>query len=208
MKKLIFLSMCFLALVGCKKEPNADFSVPSLTKVGQTIQFTNLSAHSTSFKWNFGDGSTSIEKSPAHTFAKPGEYIVTLDVTGDNGSASTNKTLKITGTTYSFKNNCAYSLPSFCSYFWDGSHIQDFVSHGTLAIGGETQIVITDRDQIMFGFQLLGTTYVGTDAFVLIHDKHNVLIITNSTQIYGKSSSLKGIEHDRELSAFKSLMIK
>jgi PKD repeat protein len=208
MKKLIFLSICFLAIVSCKKEPSADFSFPSLTKVGQEIQFTNLSAHTTSYKWNFGDGSTSNEKSPSHTFAKPGEYIVILDATGDNGSASKNKTIIITGTTYSFKNNCSNSLPSFCSYFWDGSNILDFYSHGTLAIGGETQIVITDRDQIMFGFQLLGKTYVGINPYVLVHDKHNVLIITNTTQIYGKSSSAKGNENEIELSAFKSLLIK
>ena len=208
MKKLIFLSICFLAIVSCKKEPSADFSFSSATKVGQVIQFTNLSAHSTSYKWNFGDGSSSTENAPSHTFAKPGDYLVTLDASGDNGSASINKTIKITGTTYSFKNSCSVSLPSFCSYFWDGSTILDFNSHGTLAVGAETQIVITERDQIMFGFQLSGTTYVGINAYVLVHEKHNVLSITNTTQIYGKSYSVKGDEHERELSALKSIMLK
>lgn len=33
------------------------------------------------FEWNFGDGGTSTEKSPTHTFTKEGEFMVTLTVT-------------------------------------------------------------------------------------------------------------------------------
>jgi hypothetical protein len=38
-----------------------------------------------SVEWDFGDGSKSSEESPVHTFAE-GEYLVTLTITGENGS--------------------------------------------------------------------------------------------------------------------------
>jgi PKD repeat protein len=40
------------------------------------------------WSWNFGDGSTSSESSPAHTYAAPGQYTVTLVVTDEVGTHS------------------------------------------------------------------------------------------------------------------------
>jgi len=39
----------------------------------------------TSWSWDFGDGTTSIEQSPTHIFEAPGEYDVTLTVTNNTG---------------------------------------------------------------------------------------------------------------------------
>ncbi|MCC5841199.1 MAG: PKD domain-containing protein [Opitutales bacterium] len=41
------------------------------------------------FLWNFGDGNTSTEINPTHTFATPGDYSVTLTVTDDGGATGT-----------------------------------------------------------------------------------------------------------------------
>lgn len=38
----------------------------------------------TSWLWNFGDGATSTEQNPTHTYTQPGVYIVTLTVNGEN----------------------------------------------------------------------------------------------------------------------------
>jgi hypothetical protein len=40
-----------------------------------------------SWKWDFGDDTTSTEQHPIHTYRKPGEYVVTLYVEGPNGKA-------------------------------------------------------------------------------------------------------------------------
>jgi len=48
-----------------------------------------------SYAWNFGDGSTSTVKSPAHTFNKTGSFTVTLTVT-DNASQKDSDTEYIT----------------------------------------------------------------------------------------------------------------
>jgi len=49
-----------------------------------TVEFINESfGEITSYNWNFGDGNTSIEENPIHTYEKKGEYRVTLTVESD-----------------------------------------------------------------------------------------------------------------------------
>jgi hypothetical protein len=45
----------------------------------------------TSWKWDFGDGSSSTEQHPQHTYAKPGNYVVILDVAGPDGTSRRSK---------------------------------------------------------------------------------------------------------------------
>lgn len=53
------------------------------------VHFTDQSANSpTAWQWNFGDGTTSNEKNPIHTYANPGAYDVTLTVSNQFGSQS------------------------------------------------------------------------------------------------------------------------
>jgi len=50
------------------------------------IQFTNQSSGDiVAFAWDFGDGSTSDEVNPAHTYQNPGIYTVTLTALGADG---------------------------------------------------------------------------------------------------------------------------
>jgi len=56
------------------------------------IDFSNLSESDSTiidFLWDFGDGSTSNEENPSHTYQNPGEYEVTLYVETINGCADT-----------------------------------------------------------------------------------------------------------------------
>jgi parallel beta-helix repeat protein len=58
-----------------------------------TIKFTDTSTgNPTSWYWDFGDGSTSTEKNPTHTYTTPGNYTVSLTVSDEN---NTNSTLSI-----------------------------------------------------------------------------------------------------------------
>ncbi|MBN8679007.1 MAG: PKD domain-containing protein [Chitinophagales bacterium] len=67
------------------------------------------SAVGVSYLWDFGDGNTSAEQNPVHTYAQDGFYVVTLTVIGSDGCTATNTYLVQTG------------IPSFpeCSgYIW------------------------------------------------------------------------------------------
>ena len=45
----------------------------------------------TSWKWEFGDGTTSTEQHPIHKYERPGEYIVTLYIDSSKGNAKRTK---------------------------------------------------------------------------------------------------------------------
>ncbi len=53
---------------------------------GSVVQFSNQSDNGTSYDWNFGDGGTSTDQNPVHTYAAGGTYTVTLIVTNACGS--------------------------------------------------------------------------------------------------------------------------
>ncbi len=65
----------------------AEFSaLPTSGKAVLTVQFTDLSVGDVeSWSWDFGDGNTSIQRSPSHVYTEPGTYTVTLTVTGPQG---------------------------------------------------------------------------------------------------------------------------
>lgn len=69
--------------------PEAAFSyAPKETNYKQ-IDFSNASISSTDFEWNFGDGNTSTDKDPSHTYAADGEYTVTLTSSDKLGATNT-----------------------------------------------------------------------------------------------------------------------
>lgn len=49
-----------------------------------TLQFQNNSLNTTQYTWHFGDGTTSNEPNPGHTFADTGKYTVILTAANDS----------------------------------------------------------------------------------------------------------------------------
>jgi PKD repeat protein len=63
------------------------------------VLFTDKSTGNPSvYMWNFGDGGTSRNPSPAHTYLSKGTYTVTLTVTKGTSSSSTSQTITVPGT--------------------------------------------------------------------------------------------------------------
>lgn len=58
------------------------------SKEGRTITFNNLSYNApTSFQWGFGDGTSSTEKNPTHTYNEDGFFEVTLIASNAEGDS-------------------------------------------------------------------------------------------------------------------------
>lgn len=73
--------------------PVANFSTQNVCVGGQSV-FTDASTTASGtivqWNWNFGDGNSSAQQSPVHTYASAGTYDVTLTVTSSGGCPNTN----------------------------------------------------------------------------------------------------------------------
>lgn len=66
--------------------PKAQFTFAINDENPFEVKFTSIITDRDSWSWDFGDGETSTVAHPAHTYAEPGEYIVTLTAIGEPGS--------------------------------------------------------------------------------------------------------------------------
>ncbi|WP_054865044.1 PKD domain-containing protein [Methanosarcina barkeri] len=80
----------YITVTGTSQAPTADFwGWPLSGKAPLKVTFTETSKGSpTSWKWDFGDGKYSTEKSPTHTYSSAGIYTVKLTATNAAGSST------------------------------------------------------------------------------------------------------------------------
>lgn len=92
--------MILIIVAGCDKK-NYDFeslpdtvksyfslSGPEELKIGDVIQFSNQSENATSFKWDFGNGTTSTEQNPSISYATAGIFTIKLTAVGAGGTGN------------------------------------------------------------------------------------------------------------------------
>ena len=75
-------------VLGSGTPPTASFTGSPTSGAGPlTVNFTDQSTgNPTSWSWNFGDGGTSTQKNPSHTYTAPNTYSVTLTASNAGGS--------------------------------------------------------------------------------------------------------------------------
>jgi gliding motility-associated-like protein len=119
-------------------QPPVDFSAKDSTSCNSpfTVQFFDRSPAASTWLWNFGDGGTSNQKNPTHTYTSSGFFDVTLTITLPGGCSNTiTKTqyIKIKSTTVNILNaptgGCIpftyspipkiQSVDSIIKYSWD-----------------------------------------------------------------------------------------
>lgn len=78
------------------KNPVASFQYAIDQDDFLKVTFTNFSQNATSYAWNFGDGGTSTEANPVHTYASAGTYTIVLTAkNAANASADYSQTIEI-----------------------------------------------------------------------------------------------------------------
>jgi hypothetical protein len=91
-RKARFIPLCFtvgalLLVAGCKKDfqPEACFTTSNNQyTIYDNIEFDNCTSEGSTYKWDFGDGSTSTQINPVHKYDQPGEYRVSMKASSKN----------------------------------------------------------------------------------------------------------------------------
>ncbi len=82
-------------MAACNK-PIADFAYSADQKVAPAkLKFENRSQNAESYLWDFGDGTTSTNDSPEHTFKASGNYAVQLKATKGNKTTVSKKNILV-----------------------------------------------------------------------------------------------------------------
>jgi PKD repeat protein len=85
--------------------PAANFDVDFTIGSG-VYEFNNNTVNGVTYDWNFGDGSTSTEVNPTHTYTTGGNYTVVLTATNNGCSNTYEMALASVGTTELEASSC------------------------------------------------------------------------------------------------------
>ncbi|MDD5065297.1 MAG: PKD domain-containing protein [Phycisphaerae bacterium] len=111
----------------------ADFLLPQPKDVSEEIRFTDRSqGNITSWLWDFGDGNTSDERDPTYIYRSPGQYTVTLKVTGVGGTSTKAKIVSVKAANISKDTN----IPSLKTNNNSSSHVKWFGFSVAAFLGG------------------------------------------------------------------------
>jgi PKD repeat protein len=103
LKVLSVLFLSSLVIAACNKDDDnpepadviASFQYEISAENWSDVVFTNYSQNASTYAWDFGDGNTSTEEGPTHSYAAGGTYEVMLTATGEAGTASKSETINV-----------------------------------------------------------------------------------------------------------------
>ena len=130
---------CFSSFCDTISVTNGCLAGFTFTQSGNTVSFTNTSSGNYSaVQWYFGDGNTSTQPNPTHTYASSGTYFACLElydsagnfcdttcaqitVSGSGGGCNASFTSQNSGSTYFFTNTSTGNYNMITWYFGDGN---------------------------------------------------------------------------------------
>lgn len=94
-KSLLYILLLLCAATSCKKDDAkpAPVVVYTIAVDGSQVTFKNTTTGAVSWKWDFGDGTSSTDQSPVHTYKGKGKYVPTLYATSGDGVTAEGSTV-------------------------------------------------------------------------------------------------------------------
>lgn len=167
------------------RPPIARFDTAFTCSDRLTRNFIDQSKDAQAWTWDFGDGSTSTQQNPTHTYAASGKYKVLLTVTNGTCEHTTAKNVlvvKENGTlTTSPTENCLNARITFYTNNYDPSYVQNYAWYFE-GLGGN--VIVTPSSPVALSFNHTGTL----NSAVVITDLLNcmdTLFLTTPLKIYG-----------------------
>lgn len=125
--------------------PEIQFSVAAS---GLTVYLDNITVGGGSYEWDFGDGTTSTEENPVHTYTELGAYTITLFASNDCGETSRTEDVAVGATPLAlFASNSVSGCAPFTVQFRDQS--QGLVSSWSWKFPGGQPSESTDPNPIV-----------------------------------------------------------
>ncbi len=136
--KLFWATLLLVFTLGCGEDDGGDDGTPAIILASfsyevandSVVTFTNESVNATSYSWDFGDGATSTEENPVHTF-NTGTYTVTLTASAD-GAEDNSTSESITLTSSVDPNSPIQLLTSGTSKEWKLSTEANAINFGPM----------------------------------------------------------------------------
>jgi PKD repeat protein len=122
-------------------QPDFKSDYTSLCSAPATIQFTNLTVNANTYAWDFGDGNTSTQANPLHTYYLPGDYDVKLVAYG--GICGIDSITKISHISIDSLNSASISSPA------SGAAPVQMCCSGTLYDNGGTGMYSNNTDGVV-----------------------------------------------------------
>jgi PKD repeat protein len=148
-----------------------------------TVQFTDLSTDATGWGWDFGDGTTSTELNPTHTYLAAGAYTVNETVSNTNGTNSMLATINVLTTTpQNTTPTITWSNPANIVY---GTPLSNTQLDATATVPGRLAYIPSSGTVLNVGTQMLNVLFIPTD---LVH--YNIASKTVTIKVTAQASNL------------------
>lgn len=176
--------------------PTPDFSSDRYEGLAPlSVSFTDKSSGSpTTFHWDFGDGTSSSDRNPSHTFTSPGLYEVSLTAGNEFGNATTSGWNTITALS-GVENDMLLDIPGIS--FISGTNPQQIILNSSLIqvnVINETSIEVLPSSKTGIG----EIFFTSDNGFTWI-DQSNISGTVTGVQIVSPSLSLSGCKNNSTL---------
>lgn len=100
----------FVVVITGPSNPVSSFTTEQEIQCLTTVAFTNTTFNANSYLWNFGDGTTSTDLHPFHTYTSSGNYMVQLIAFNGTGSDTTYQSIAIQNPVIPIPASCASTM--------------------------------------------------------------------------------------------------